>query len=107
MHVSQGTMWICNPSVSRRMKTAEMEANKGKKDNNLCPYFTDKDLVENRKPSRVRKWIAVLYLKWWISNDYSASGVNVSNAIKPRPVCTLEIMLLSHCKECGSTETKF
>ena len=39
MHVSQGTMWICNPSVSRRMKTAEMEANKGKKDNNLCPYF--------------------------------------------------------------------
>ena len=51
----------------------------------------DKDLVENKKPSRVRKWIAKLYSKWWITNDYSASGVNVSNAIKPRPVCTLEI----------------
>jgi len=51
----------------------------------------DKDLVENKKPSRVRKWIAKLYSKWWITNDYSASGVNVSNAIKPHPVCTLEI----------------
>ena len=42
---------------------------------------------------KVRKWIAKQYSKLWITDDYSTSGVRISEAIKPPPVGTSVVML--------------
>ena len=49
----------------------------------------DKDLVKfpgSGKSDRGRRWIAKRYAKWWITDDYSTSGVNLCNKINPPQV---------------------
>ena len=45
-----------------------------------------------KRPDKVRRWIANRYAKWGISDDYSASGVNTCNRIKPQ-VCKCHLFL--------------
>jgi len=39
-----------------------------------------------KKSDRARSWIAKRYAHWWISDDYSTSGVNICNKINPAQV---------------------
>ena len=36
-----------------------------------------------KKSDRTRSWIAKRYANWWISDDYSTSGINICNKINP------------------------
>ena len=37
----------------------------------------------NGKSDRAQRWVAKRYAKWWITDDYSTSGVNICNKVKP------------------------
>ena len=54
------------------------------------------------RPAKVRKWIAKWYSKLWITDEYSTSGVNISEAIKPPPVSTSVVMLRTQSSSHGS-----
>ena len=53
----------------------------------------DDDIVyaddDEGRSAKVRKCIARWYSKLWITDEYSTSGVKISEAIKPPPVGTL------------------
>ena len=60
----------------------------------------DSDLARNyhrydkgRLP-KVQKWIAEWYSKLWITDEYSTSGVKISDAIKPPPVILMIFILV-------------
>ena len=42
--------------------------------------------TEKKTTTKFRKWIAKWYSKVWFIDDYSTSGANISDAIKPPPV---------------------
>ena len=43
----------------------------------------------DRMSDRARQWIAKRYAKWWITDDYSTSGVNICNKIVPPKVSVM------------------
>ena len=44
---------------------------------------------------KVQTWMGKWYSKLWITDEYSTSGVKISEAIKPSPVGTSVVMLWS------------
>ena len=63
---------------------------KGSKNNKILAEMA---VGEYERPDKVRRWIAKRYAKWGISDDYSASGVNICNRIEKPQVCKCSLFL--------------
>ena len=51
-----------------------------------------------KRPEKVRRWIGKRYAKWVISDDYSASGVNICGRIEKTQVCCYNKVNLIRCR---------
>ena len=51
-----------------------------------------------KRPEKVRRWIGKQYAKWVISDDYSASGVNICDRIEKPQVCCYNKVNLIRCR---------
>ena len=50
------------------------------------------------KSDRTRSWIAKRYVNWWISDDYSTSGINICSKINPAQVVSLvSCYIMTNC----------
>ena len=59
-----------------------------------CKIGTDDDsLVHDPKGKKVQTRLAKWYSKLWITDEYSTSGMKISDAIKTPPVGTSLVML--------------
>ena len=63
---------------------------KGSNDNYDFAEMAEDDY---ERPDKARRWIAKRYAKWGISDDYSASGVNICNRIEKPQVCKCRLFL--------------
>ena len=50
----------------------------------------------DKMSDRTRQWITKRYAKWWISDDYRTSGVNLCNKINPAQVIRSSHRVLLH-----------
>ena len=46
-----------------------------------------------KKSERAQRWIAKRYAKWWTTDDYSTSGVNICNKVNPPQVVSCYLMM--------------
>ena len=68
-----------------------------------CKRGVDWELVEypkNGKSARARRWIAKRYARWWITDDYSTSGVNICNKINPAQVVSFYLTMTCCLLKC-------
>ena len=64
--------------------------------NMFCGGDVDQYLAnypKSGKSDRARRWVAKRYAKWWITDDYRTSGVNLYNKINPAQVMSCYIMI--------------
>ena len=56
----------------------------------------DEDLANsltNGTSDKARRWVAKRYAKWWITDDYRTSGVNICDKINPPQVLSCYMMI--------------
>lgn len=69
--------------------------------------YTLVNYPENGKSDRAQRWIAKRYAKWWITDDYSTSGVNICNKINPLQVVSCYIIMTCCLLKCEAEVTKY
>jgi len=60
----------------------------GTSDQDLVSY---PDVYETGRLAKIRKWVAKWYAKLLVADEYSTSGVKITDAIKPPPVGTTSV----------------
>ena len=63
------------------------------KSRTISPNVPETLLPRLCKSYRAQSWIAKRYAKWWITDDYSTSGVNICNKINPLQVVSCYIIM--------------